>query len=70
MMNNILFTNFESSELLVKNFVKEVSNILKDEITKKDSATLLVSGGSTPKLFFSRVIKGKNPMGKSQNRTC
>ena len=59
MMNNILFTNFESSELLVKNFVKEVSNILKDEITKKDSATLLVSGGSTPKLFFQELSKVK-----------
>jgi len=57
MMNNISFTNYESSRILVKNFVKEVSDILKDEITKKNSATLLVSGGSTPKLFFQELSK-------------
>ena len=64
MMNNISFTNYESSELLVKNFVKEVSDILKEAIIKKNSATLLVSGGSTPKLFFQELSKIEIPWGK------
>lgn len=59
MMNNINFNDFKESELLVQSLVKEVSTILKDAILKNNRASLLVSGGNTPKLFFQELSKIK-----------
>ncbi|WP_072681778.1 6-phosphogluconolactonase [Arcobacter sp. LA11] len=58
-MNNIDFIDYKNSKSLVENFVKEVSTILKETLLKKENATLLVSGGNTPKLFFQELSKVK-----------
>ncbi len=57
MNNNIEFKQFGSSEELAKSFSDELASILQNEINEKQKATLLVSGGSTPKLFFKYLSK-------------
>jgi len=59
MMNNIDFNVCNNPNVLVKNLAKEVTDILKEAILEKNSATLLVSGGNTPKLFFQELSKMK-----------
>lgn len=53
-MNNIV-NSFDSSEELIDNFTNEIISKLNDGILKKGEATILVSGGSTPKLVFDRL---------------
>ena len=59
MMNDINFNVCKEPKILVKNLVKEVTTLLKKAIIEKHSATLLVSGGNTPKLFFQELSKIK-----------
>ena len=53
MMNN--FNKFNSSEELAQNLAQNIASILQDAIEKDGKATLLVSGGNTPKLFFQKL---------------
>jgi 6-phosphogluconolactonase len=53
MMNN--FNKFNSSEELTQNLAQNIASILQDAIEKDGKATLLVSGGNTPKLFFQKL---------------
>lgn len=57
MMSNINFTQFNSNEDLACSFAKKVANILQVQINEFGKATLLVSGGNTPKLFFNKLSK-------------
>jgi 6-phosphogluconolactonase len=59
MMNNINLNTYEKSKKLVEELVIEVSSILKKALLEKNSATFLVSGGNTPKLFFQELSKVK-----------
>lgn len=59
MRNNINFKSYQKANILVENLVKEVSILLKEAICEKNSATFLVSGGNTPKLFFQELSKVK-----------
>lgn len=46
---------FESREALVGTLAQRISNVLAEAIKQKDHATLLVSGGSTPKKLFATL---------------
>lgn len=52
MMNNNQYKAFNSQEKLAKELAITIANILRDSLTKHKIATLFVSGGNTPKLFF------------------
>ena len=54
-MNNLNRYNFEDKIALANALATRVSETLKAAITKKGSAILAVSGGSTPKLFFAAL---------------
>jgi 6-phosphogluconolactonase len=53
MMND--FKEFFSSEELAQNLATDIALILKNSIEANGKATLLVSGGNTPKLFFQKL---------------
>lgn len=53
MMNE--FKEFFSSEELAQNLASDIALILKNSIETEGKATLLVSGGNTPKLFFQKL---------------
>jgi len=53
MMNNI--HNFESKEELIEQLSQRIIIDLKEAILNKGKATLLVSGGSTPKPLFEKL---------------
>jgi len=55
MMNN--FNEFKSSEELAQNLAQNIASILTEAIKKDGKATLLLSGGNTPKLFFQKLSK-------------
>lgn len=55
MMSNIKFNKFESKSTLAINFAKRVKSILEKSIALKNSTTILLSGGNTPKLFFNTL---------------
>lgn len=63
MMNNI-FNKFPTSEELANNLAKKVAKILEDSIKMQGEATLLVSGGNTPKLFFQKLSQTTIPWEK------
>ncbi|MEN9972053.1 MAG: 6-phosphogluconolactonase [Bacteroidota bacterium] len=47
--------SFESKALLEADLAQRIAAILRQEITKKGSATLLLSGGSTPKNLYQKL---------------
>jgi len=49
------FKEFSSSEELAQNLAQNIALILEDSIKAYGQATLLVSGGNTPKLFFQKL---------------
>ncbi len=51
------FQSFPSQEALAKSLAAEVGAALREAIEKRGIATLVVSGGSTPKPFFSALQK-------------
>jgi 6-phosphogluconolactonase len=53
MMNN--FYKFLDNDELLEQFSQKIVDILENEISKKGSATLLVSGGNTPKALFDKL---------------
>lgn len=56
MMNeNIKFFKFENSNELVLELADNIAHNLQKEINEKGKASLLVSGGSTPKALFERL---------------
>lgn len=55
MSNN--FKEFSSNIELAKNLANDISSILQKSIDEKDRATLLLSGGNTPKLFLQELSK-------------
>lgn len=63
MMSNI-FNSFESKEELVKKLSFEISNRLQESIALNNKASLLVSGGNTPKLLFKNLSKMEIPWEK------
>jgi len=56
MMSNI-FNSFTNKESLVLELSKNISNCLNESIKEKGKASLLVSGGSTPKPLFQILSK-------------
>ena len=61
---NFDFKKFTSSEILATNIAIDISSILQDKIVKNGFATLLVSGGETPKLFFQKLSQIDIPWDK------
>lgn len=57
MATNTVFHEFADSAVLVKNFSRQVASLLSSAIKKKDKATLVVSGGSTPVPFFDALAQ-------------
>lgn len=55
MMND--FKEFSSSEELAQNLAQNIALMLENSIKASGKATLLVSGGNTPKLFFQKLSK-------------
>ena len=55
MMNNLHFHRFEDEEKLAFSLAQSIVNHLNDAISEKGSASLLVSGGSTPKKLFKAL---------------
>lgn len=55
MMND--FKEFSSSEELAQELAQNIALILENSIKANGKATLLVSGGNTPKLFFKKLSK-------------
>ena len=55
-MSNI-FKEFESNTQLAKNLASDISLKLQNSIDEKGIATLLLSGGNTPKLFLQELSK-------------
>ncbi len=53
MMND--FKEFSSSEELAQNLAQSIALVLDNSIKVNGNATLLVSGGNTPKLFFKKL---------------
>lgn len=62
MMNN--FNVFNSSLELAKNLANDVSTVLENSIKKDGKATLLLSGGNTPKLFLQELSQIDIPWDK------
>lgn len=58
MMNNE-YINFTTKEKLANTFANEVVSILEKNIASQNSATLLLSGGNTPKMFLN-ILSTKN----------
>ena len=52
-MNN--FYKFTDNDALLSEFAQKIVNILKEQISNKGVATLLVSGGNTPKALFEKL---------------
>ena len=57
MNNNIHFNTFETKVDLVDKLSQSIAKNLQDAINKNGSATLIVSGGSTPKPLFEKLRK-------------
>lgn len=55
MMNNLHFHRFEDEEKLAFSLAQSIVNHLNDAIAEKGSASLIVSGGSTPKKLFKAL---------------
>jgi len=55
MMNNLNFHRFEDEEKLAFSLAQNIVNHLNDAIAEKGSASLIVSGGSTPKKLFNAL---------------
>lgn len=53
-MNNN-FNEFKSKEDLIESFSEEIVNKLENSINEKGSASILVSGGNTPKPLFEKL---------------
>lgn len=51
------FKEFSSSEELAQTLAQNIALILENSIKANGKATLLVSGGNTPKLFFQKLSK-------------
>jgi len=54
-MNNLHFHRFENDDLLAYSLACKVAENLQDALAKKGEASLIVSGGSTPKKFFHEL---------------
>ena len=63
-MTNKSVFSFYQSERLVENLVLDVKNTLLDAIRKYSKATLLLSGGNTPKKFLQALSKEFLPWNK------
>ena len=71
MMNtNIHLHTFEANRDLVEALAEKIALNLQNAITKKGHATLIVSGGSTPKPLFKQLRKIKLPWGKVTVGLC
>jgi 6-phosphogluconolactonase len=57
MATNTVFHEFADSAILVENFSSQVASLLSSAIKKKNKATLVVSGGSTPVPFFAALAR-------------
>ncbi len=55
MMNNLNFHRFEDEEKLAFSLAQSIVGHLNDAIAEKGSASLIVSGGSTPKKLFNAL---------------
>lgn len=58
MMNkniNFNLNSFDSKDILATSLANRIYSILDEVIKEKGNATLLVSGGNTPKLFFEKL---------------
>ncbi|MFH0709348.1 MAG: 6-phosphogluconolactonase [Pseudomonadota bacterium] len=57
MMNNLNFHRFDDEEKLAFSLTQSIVDDLNDAIAEKGSASLIVSGGSTPKKLFKALSK-------------
>lgn len=55
MMNNLNFHRFEDEEKLTFSLAQSIVDHLNNAVTEKGSASLIVSGGSTPKKLFKAL---------------
>lgn len=51
-MSNLHFHRFESDDLLAASLANTIAENLREVLSQKGTASLIVSGGSTPKKFF------------------
>jgi 6-phosphogluconolactonase len=54
-MNNIHLHQFDSDEILATNLANRIAVDLQDAIAQKNKATLILSGGNTPKKLFAAL---------------
>lgn len=59
MSGSVNFHNFETKVELVEKLSQNIAQNLQDSIERKGDATLIVSGGSTPKPLFEKLRKMK-----------
>lgn len=59
MSHNLVINNFKSTNELDKQLCDKIVNLLKNSIKKKGIASLIVSGGSTPRDLFKLLSKEK-----------
>jgi 6-phosphogluconolactonase len=70
MSSNIHFHRFEEPEELAKSLAEAIADNLRDAIETRGEATLLVSGGSTPRPLFEKLRKMKLPWEKVTVGLC
>ena len=56
-MSNLHFHHFDNDDILALTLANTIAKNLKDAILEKGSASLVVSGGSTPKKLFKALSK-------------
>ena len=59
MTSNVIAHNFENKDALATALADDVAKRLQDKIDANGRATIAVSGGSTPKVFFDKLSKHK-----------
>ena len=70
MSGNIHFHDFETKIALVEKLSQNIVQNLQEAITKNGHASLIVSGGSTPKSLFEKLRKMKLDWGKVTVGLC
>jgi len=69
-MSNLHFHRFENDDILAHSLARTIAENLKDAIAEKGEASLIVSGGSTPKKFFHRLSQIDLPWEKVKIGLC
>lgn len=70
MMSNLHFHCFDTDEFLALSLARNVAENLQDALAKKGEASLIVSGGNTPKKFFHELSQIDMPWEKVTIGLC